>query len=133
MSTVRFGYTIVYVPDVPSALDFYTRAFGLAQGFVTPDGSYGELVTGDTTLSFASEALGESHFEHGFLRHSLANPPFGTELAFVTDDVEATLAAALDAGAVGLVPAEVKPWGQTVAWVRDPNGVLIEICTPAGG
>lgn len=133
MSTVRFGYTIVYVPDVPSALDFYTRAFGFAAGFVSPDGSYGELVTGDTTLSFASEALGESHFEHGFLRHSLANPPFGTELAFVTDDVDATMAAALDAGAVLLVPAEVKPWGQTVAWVRDPIGVLIEICTPVGG
>jgi catechol 2,3-dioxygenase-like lactoylglutathione lyase family enzyme len=133
MAAVRFGYTIVYVPDVPAALDFYARAFGFEQGFVSPDGSYGELVTGQTTLSFASEALGDSHFEHGFLRHSLANPPFGTELAFVTEDVEATLQSALDAGAHALVPAEVKPWGQTVAWVRDPHGVLIEICTPVGG
>lgn len=130
MSTVRFGYTIVYVPDVPSALDFYSRAFGFEQGFVSPDGSYGELQTGATTLSFASEALGASHFEHGFLRHSLANPPFGTELAFTTPDVDATVAAAIDAGAQLLVPAETKEWGQTVAWVRDPHGVLIEICTP---
>ncbi len=61
-----------------------------------------------------------------------ANPPFGTELAMVTDDVEATVQAALDAGAQLLVPAEVMPWGQTVGWVRDPNGVLIEICTPVG-
>ena len=132
MSTVRFGYTIVYVPNVQAALDFYTQAFGLEQGFVSPDGGYGELVTGDTTLSFASEALGDSHFDHGFLRHSLANPPFGTELAMVTDDVDATVRSAIDAGAHALVPAEVKPWGQTVAWVRDPNGVLIEICTPIG-
>lgn len=133
MSTVRFGYTIVYVPDVRAALDFYTSAFGFEQGFVSPDGSYGELVTGETTLSSASESLGDSHFERGFLRHSLSNPPFGTELAIVTDDVEATIGSALDAGAQPLIPAEVKPWGQTVAWVRDPHGVLIEICTPIGG
>lgn len=130
MSEVRFGYTIVYVPDVREALAFYSRAFGFEQGFVSPDGSYGELQTGATTLSFASESLGEAHFAHGFLRHSLANPPFGTELAFTTKDVEKTVTAALDAGAHLLVPAEQKEWGQTVAWVRDPHGVLIEICTP---
>lgn len=133
MSTVRFGYTIIYVPNVQRALDFYSAAFEFERGFVAPSGNYGELVTGDTTLSFASEALGESHFPQGFLRHSLANPPFGTELAFTTDDVPAKVRAALDAGAHELVPAEVMPWGQTVAWVRDPDGVLIEICTPIGG
>ena len=130
MSDVRFGYTIVYVPEVQAALDFYTRAFGFEQGFISPDGSYGELQTGSTTLSFASEALGDSHFAHGFLRHSLANPPFGTELAFTTTQVDDTVMAAVAAGAQVLVPAETKEWGQTVAWVRDPNGVLIEICTP---
>src|SRR5687768_16456208 len=133
MSDVRFGYTIVYVPEVQAALDFYTRAFGFEQGFVSPDGSYGELVTGATTLSFASEALGDFHFAHGFLRHSLANPPYGTELAFTTPDVDATNSAALDAGAHLSVPAETKEWGQTIGWVRDPHGVLIEICTPIEG
>lgn len=132
MSTVRFGYTIAYVPDVQATLDFYSRAFGFEQGFVSPDGSYGELMTGETTLSFASEAMGEAHFEHGFLRNSLANPPFGIEIAIVSDDVETTVQAALDAGAHPLVAPEVKPWGQTVAYVRDPNGILLEICTPIG-
>lgn len=132
MSDVRFGYTIVYVPDVASALDFYSAAFGFQRRFLSDDGDYGELDTGPTTLGFASETLGASHFSHGFLRHSLSNPPFGTELCFTTDDVDATLRTALDAGAHLLVPAEIKPWGQTVAWVRDPHGVLIEICTPIG-
>lgn len=132
MGTVRFGYTIVYVPDVRVTLDFYTTAFGIEQGFVSPDGDYGELTTGETMLSFASEALGAAHFEHGLVPHSLATQPLATELAFVTDDVDATVRAALDAGGRLLVPAEAKPWGQTVAWVRDPNGVLIEICTPIG-
>lgn len=28
--------------------------------------------------------------------------------------------------------AKFKPHGQTVAYVRDPDGFLIEICTPMG-
>jgi hypothetical protein len=26
----------------------------------------------------------------------------------------------------------VKPWGQTVAYLRDINGVLVELATPMG-
>lgn len=132
MSTIRFGYTIAYVPDVRATLDFFTRAFGFDQGFVSDDGGYGELQSGETTLAFASEAMGEAHFKHGYLRHSMANPPFGTEIVMVTADVATTLDAALDAGAHLLESAQVMPWGQTVAYVRDPNGILIEICTPIG-
>jgi len=25
---------------------------------------------------------------------------------------------------------ETKPWGQTVAYVRDRNGFLVELCSP---
>jgi lactoylglutathione lyase len=28
-------------------------------------------------------------------------------------------------------PLARMPWGQTVGFVRDPDGVLVEICTPA--
>ena len=31
---MRLGYIIVYVPDVPAALDFYERAFGLERRFL---------------------------------------------------------------------------------------------------
>jgi len=27
-------------------------------------------------------------------------------------------------------PPEAMPWGQTTAYVTDPNGFLVEICTP---
>ena len=27
-------------------------------------------------------------------------------------------------------PAEVMPWGQTIAYVADINGFLVELCTP---
>jgi uncharacterized glyoxalase superfamily protein PhnB len=52
------------------------------------------------------------------------------EVAFATEDVEQAYKAALDAGAVEVTRPAVKPWGQTVGYVRDINGFLIEICTP---
>ena len=37
---------------------------------------------------------------------------------------------AVEAGARELSGPKQKPWGQTVSYVRDPNGVLIELCSP---
>ncbi|MFO0110274.1 MAG: VOC family protein, partial [Alphaproteobacteria bacterium] len=34
--------------------------------------------------------------------------------------------------AAPLKKPEQKPWGQTVAYVRDLNGFLVEICSPVG-
>ncbi|MES1265849.1 MAG: VOC family protein, partial [Variovorax sp.] len=34
------------------------------------------------------------------------------------------------AGARLLKPATEKPWGQTVAYLRCPDGTLVEVCTP---
>jgi uncharacterized glyoxalase superfamily protein PhnB len=39
-------------------------------------------------------------------------------------------AQALKAGATSLSEPSAKPWGQTVAYVRDNNGFLVELCTP---
>jgi uncharacterized glyoxalase superfamily protein PhnB len=52
------------------------------------------------------------------------------EVAFVTDDVEAAFAGAVKAGAVPVAQPKHKPWGQLVAYVRDLNGFLVEICSP---
>ena len=39
---------------------------------------------------------------------------------------------AVAAGAKSVSKPEKKPWGQTVAYVRDNNGFLVELCTPMG-
>ena len=49
-----------------------------------------------------------------------------------TEDVATAWERALAAGATAVAEPGVKPWGQTVAYVRDPFGVLVEICTPVG-
>ena len=53
----------------------------------------------------------------------------GIELGFSCLDVETAYAKAIQAGAVAVSAPSKKPWGQTVSYVRDLNGVLIEICS----
>lgn len=129
---MHFAYTIVYVADVRAAVGFYERAFGFAPRFVAEDGEYGELETGATTLSFASAGMAAANGTAIELPDP-ARPAPGIEIAFATDDVVAAWERALAAGAVAVVEPAAKPWGQTVAYVRDPFGVLVEICTPMAG
>jgi lactoylglutathione lyase len=129
MTKAQFKYTILYVKDVNDTISFYEKAFGFSRIFVTPEGDYGELDTGNTTLSFANHKLGNSNLKLGYQESSKINLPFGIELAFVTDDIEATLKQALEAGASLLEPIVTKPWGQQVGYLLDPDGFLLEICT----
>ena len=132
--TVTLGYVIVYVADVRSSLDFYRAAFGLVERFITPEGDYGELDTGTTILAFAAADLARSNLDPagGFSPLDPTGPPPGISITLVTDDVGATVASALAAGARPYVEPVVKPWGQTVAYVLDPDGALVEIATPVG-
>jgi lactoylglutathione lyase len=127
---IKFAYTILYVKDVKKTLKFYSKAFGFAQKFITPDNSYGELAVGETTLSFAATTLAKSNLKKGFQESSPSKKPFGIEIGLTTDDVPKTVKAALKAGATLTEAPKKKPWGQEVAYVRDPDGFLIEICTP---
>jgi uncharacterized glyoxalase superfamily protein PhnB len=48
----------------------------------------------------------------------------------VPDNVPQAFARAIEAGARALAEPQQKPWGQTVAFVRDPYGLVVELCTP---
>ena len=132
--SVSFGYTIFYVPDVAAALSFYEAAFGLERRMLTPEQDYGELATGVTTLAFVSEDLASSNIDAagGFTRLDPAAPPVGAAITLLTDDVAAVAATAVAAGARSYTEPVLKPWGQTVAYLVDPFGVLIEVATPIG-
>ena len=74
---MQFGYTIIYVPDVAASLAFFERAFGLALRFLHESGTYGELDTGTTTLSFADHALGHANFPGGHVAAHSSDKPLG--------------------------------------------------------
>lgn len=127
---VKFGYTILYVEEVEKAIEFYENAFGFSRKFITPDEDYGELSTGETTLSFASKNLANQNLKDGFIHSNLESKPFAVEIGFITEDVEKLVQKATSFGAVLVTEPTKKTWGQVVAYVRDPEGFLIEICTP---
>ena len=126
---MKFGYTILYVADVEKAVAFYETAFGLKRNFVHESG-YGELNTGDTKLAFASVELAESN-GLSFVQAKAQGPSPAVEVAFVTEDVATAFRKAIEAGAEPISEPKQKPWGQTVSYVRDINGFLVELCSPA--
>lgn len=127
---MKYAYTILYVESVAKTLEFYEKAFGFSKKFMTPENDYGELVSGETTIAFASLELGKSNFKKGFKKISNGEKPFGVELAFTTENIEADFQKAIQNGATEFEPLTEKPWGQKVGYLRDNNGFLIEICTP---
>jgi lactoylglutathione lyase len=129
---MKFGYTIIYVRDVAETLSFFERAFGLSQRFVHESG-YGELCTGETTLAFATHSLGAKNLPEGYVAADLSPLPLGMEIALVTEVVEEAHRKALSEGASELMPPIQKPWGQTVSYIRSPDGILIELCSPVNG
>jgi lactoylglutathione lyase len=126
---MRFGYTILYVRDVGASLDFYERAFDQRRRLLHESGQYAELDTGATTLAFASHELAEANLPPAFRPPGPDDTSF--EVCFVTDDVPAAYGRALGAGAGTVSEPQTKPWGQQVAYVRDPDGTLIELASPA--
>jgi lactoylglutathione lyase len=126
---MRFGYTILYVRDVAASVDLYERAFGQRRRFVHESGDYAELDTGETTLSFASHELAESNLPDAFRRPDGAATAF--EVCFVTEDVAGAYDRAVREGAEPVTPPQTKPWGQDLAYVRDPDGNLVELASPA--
>ena len=124
-----YRYTILYVADVKTTLEFYRDAFGFDILFLHESGDYGELQTGGTKLCFSSFALMQQ-IGKDVATTPPAKPSF--ELAFETDDVAAGVSRAMAAGAVLVSNVAQMAWGQTLAYVRAPEGTLIEICTPVG-
>lgn len=130
---MQFGYTIVYVQDVGASLAFYEQAFGLARAFVSPDGEFGTLATGSTALAFCLHATARDSLGQPYVAADASPQPLGIEIGLVTPDVSAAFDRAVAAGATMIQPPQAKPWGQTVAYVRCPDGSLVELCTPMGG
>jgi len=126
---MQLAYTIVYVSDVAASLEFFERAFGFERRFLHESGAYGELATGATSLAFAQHDTARANLGHDYVAADRSTQPLGMELGLACADVPAAYQRALAAGASGLAVPVSKPWGQVVAYVRCPDGTLVELCT----
>lgn len=124
----KLGNVIYYVEDVAKTIAFFEKAFGLKRMFIDPTGHYGQLETGSTSLGFASLQLAKQNLPQGFRQISPKELP-GCEISFIAKDVHRSLTQAVKSGAELIASPEEKPWGQTIGYVRDFNGILIEIAS----
>lgn len=119
------NFLTLYVRDVPAAMTFYGKAFGLQQTFIT---DAGDFATTDSWLSFAAVKAGKELLETDLALPDSATSPQSVEFGFECPDVEGAYQRALDAGATAFQAPTVRPWGQKVAYIRDPDGHLVCVC-----
>ena len=129
---MKLGYVFIWVDDVTKAVESYEQVFSVKRRILTPGvkGLYAEMETGETTLAIAETVEAQELFPDGFYPNSPSHIPAALQLSFLADDVPLTYAHALRAGATTQMEPEIKPWGQTVARIRDPHGILVSIATP---
>jgi lactoylglutathione lyase len=127
---MKLGYTVLYVANVTRTIEFWEKAFGFKRRMIVENEVYGELDTGATTLGFAAHAFVRETIPGGFRAAADGEPPPPFEVALVTDDVAAAQVRAVAAGAKLVMKPTQKPCGQMVAYVRDLDGNLVELCTP---
>lgn len=121
----KFASTVIYVPgSAKEVLDFYVAAFSLTLKHYDAAVDFGELATGECTIAVANHSAGEFMVGEMYSKSGDGFPK-NIELAFVTDDVEASYDIAVEKGCDGLCQPKVMPWGQTVAYVRSIEGTLV--------
>lgn len=121
-------YLILIVEDLDRALGFYVDVLGLRVGHRS--GDYAQLDTGTTRLalytrSAMAKTLGMA------LDPPVSNAP-GFELGFKVSDVDAGFAELIARGAQPVMPPTDRFWGQRTAYLRDPDGHLIELAQDLG-
>lgn len=116
-------YVILIVADLDRAVRFYTDVLGLPLAHRA--GDYAQFATGATRLGFytrdaMAKTLGTP------LETPAAHAP-GFELGFKVANVDAAFTELVKRGATPVTPPVTRPWGQRTAYVRDPDGYLIEL------
>lgn len=120
MDTYRTLTPYLVVTDADAEIRFLTAAFGATEKSVDrrPDGQvmHAEIVVGDSLLM-----LGQAN--------DIWKTLSGALYVWVAD-VDASYAAALEAGATSQMPPEDKPYGHRNAGVVDANGITWWIGAP---
>lgn len=116
-------YVVLVVEDLDRSLAFYVDLLGLPMGHRS--GPYAQLATGRTRLSL---------FQRGAMADTLGTPirapdrdAPGFEIGFKVRDVDVSYVELVGRGAEAAVPPTTRPWGQRTAYLRDPDGHLIEL------
>jgi lactoylglutathione lyase len=117
-------YVVLIVDDLDRSVRFYADVLGLPLGHRS--GPYAQFATGVTRLSLYERGAMASTIGVDGLGPAPREAP-GFELGFKVADVDAAYAELVEVGAEPVTPPRDRHWGQRTAYVRDPDGHLIEL------
>jgi lactoylglutathione lyase len=116
-------YVVIVVQDLDRALRFYCDLLGMPLGHRS--GSFAQLATGTTRVAMY-ERSAMAVTLGGELEPPSPRAP-GFELGFKVEDCDAVYDELVSSGATPAVPPTDRAWGQRTAYVRDPDGHLVEL------
>ena len=119
-------YIILYVNNLQKSTEFYQKTLNLT--LKGDHGTYIEFDTGNTLLGLIEKEHVAEMTGLPVNKKDRVSPTF--EIAFVVDNVNSTIEKLRSLEVPILVETIVKPWGQKVAYIADPDGHFIEICSP---
>jgi len=128
MNLTAPDYVILIVNDLDRALRFYTEVLGLKLGHRS--GDYAQLDTGATRLALYTRSAMANTLGMPLQAPGVNAPGF--EVGFKVADVDAAVNELIARGISPVVPPTDRFWGQRTAYVRDPDGHLIELAQDLG-
>jgi lactoylglutathione lyase len=116
-------YVVVIVDDLDRAVAFYVVLLGLELGHRS--GPYAQLDTGTTRLALYTRSAMADTLGGPLVAPSVDAPGF--EIGFKVKDCDAAFRDFVERGAEGAVVPTDRAWGQRTAYLRDPDGHLVEL------
>jgi len=117
VTAFREAFSILYVGDVAAAAKRYVSTLGFAEAYRSPP-------EGDPEFVFLRlESHGIALSSRGGYPERF-NPGRDFELCVYTDDVDTAAAELAASGFEQVRPPADEPWGERVAYFRDPDGHL---------
>lgn len=116
-------YVILVVDDLDRSRHFYEDVLGLPLRHRAEE--YAQFDTGTTRLGLYTRTAMSDTLDMPVQSPSQDAPGF--EIGFKVDDVDATYDDLVNRSATPFIEPTDRPWGQRTAYVRDPDGHLIEL------
>jgi uncharacterized glyoxalase superfamily protein PhnB len=117
-------FPIIETADLRRSLEFYCDLLGGSVSYEFP-GPDGEVV-------YAGVIIGTSHLGIGAAADTTARPARVLIWVYV-EDCDATVAQLRAAGVTIIEEPVDQPWGERVALVEDPDGILVRIANRSAG
>jgi catechol 2,3-dioxygenase-like lactoylglutathione lyase family enzyme len=117
----------IRVKDFNKAFDFYTKTLGLTAKTTDMENKFAEVSLGNFVLALLTDETLDGMCGKETYVNSEGND---FVIAFEVDNLENTYKELKDKGVDFIKDPKTTPWGQKVAYFRDPEGYIWELSEP---